>query len=119
MSYTFAVIVKTPSGDERWGNLATALDVYRVVDEKTQENHYRETVIRLPWDDLLTLRTEVFHVGEILILNEDGREVGYPGRKPRKWHVEVEEFDDLEKAIARSKEVFEESLRSQAAKDDA
>ncbi len=41
-----------------------------------------------------------FETGELLILTRDGREVGYPQRKPSKWRgIEYSIFDDLETAI--------------------
>ena len=48
----------------------------------------------------------VFEEGEILIVDESGREVAGLRRKPSKWYVEYEEFEDLEKAIERAKEVI-------------
>lgn len=54
---------------------------------------------------LLGLRCPVFTVGEILILDASGREVGGRGRKPSKWDVEVEYFDDLGAAVRRAREV--------------
>lgn len=41
----------------------------------------------------------VFTLGEILILDENGREYGGHGRKPSKWFVEVTEVKSLEDAI--------------------
>lgn len=54
---------------------------------------------------LMVLRTPVFHVGEILIVDRDGREVSYPGRKSSKWDVTSEFFDDCQAAVVRSQEV--------------
>lgn len=53
----------------------------------------------------LSMRTPVFCVGEILILDGDGREVAGRGRKPSKWDVDVEHFDSLEDAVERAKEL--------------
>lgn len=51
----------------------------------------------------------VFELGEILILNDLGREITGRGRKPSKWEVEYETFpattDGLTKAILRAQEV--------------
>jgi len=55
----------------------------------------------------ISLRTPVFSVGEILILGPDGREIGSPGRKPSKWGVTCEHFDDLDTAVARALEVMD------------
>lgn len=110
MSHSFAVVVRAGSD---WGNLATALDVYVEDDEAHRFRPLAEVSVEFA----LRLRTEVFHVGEILIMDTaTGREFGYPQRKPDKWNVEIEEFGhDLDAAIARSVEVWEASLRSQAA----
>jgi hypothetical protein len=51
----------------------------------------------------LNLRAPVFTVGEILVLNKDGRDA--LGRAPGKWEVELEHFDDIESADRRSREV--------------
>jgi hypothetical protein len=47
----------------------------------------------------------VFELGEVVIVNESGREVVGHGRKADKWDVGYEEFDDIEQAIARAIEV--------------
>lgn len=61
---------------------------------------------------------QVFHVGEILILNDGGREVCYPGRKPSKWHVRVEEFTNLDQAIQRANKVFDDAILEARSKMD-
>ena len=45
------------------------------------------------------IRKPAFEKGEILIVDEHGREVGPFGRKPWKWQVRYREFDDLEEAV--------------------
>jgi hypothetical protein len=47
----------------------------------------------------------VFHPGEILLLGSDDREIIYPGRKPSKWDVEIEECDTLDEAVALSRRI--------------
>lgn len=59
------------------------------------------------------VKVPVFHVGELLIVDSIyKREVAYPGRKASKWPVKYEIFpiDQLFKAIARAREVFEKTL---------
>jgi hypothetical protein len=119
MSLSFAVVTKTPTGKEVTGNLAATLDIYQVVQNRTKENDYTEGIEQIPFPVALRLRQPVFHVGEILILDESGREIGYPGRKPGKWDVEIEEFFYLDQAVVRAREVFEASLRSEAAADES
>lgn len=43
--------------------------------------------------------TQVFELGEIVIVNDYGREIVGKGRKPDKWWVEFKEFDKIEDAI--------------------
>jgi len=47
----------------------------------------------------LSIRVKNFELGEILILDDYGREIGGRGRKPSKWFVEHKEFDSLDEAI--------------------
>lgn len=113
MSYLFAVVTKVATGRDVWQNLATELDLYRSTGPGPEEV---EPLVPLV---ALELLRPVFHVGEILILDSShGREVDYPGRKPSKWGVETEEFEDLDDAVRRGHEVFEELLRQGAAQDD-
>ena len=53
------------------------------------------------------IRMPVFHIGEILFLNDSGREVIGRGRKPCKWAVTCEEFETVEEAIKKAMEVTE------------
>ena len=105
MSAHFAVITEVPDpsvgGD---GNLAMALEIY--VDP--QFNPGSDKVV--PLGDFLgnpgiALRSSVFALGEIIPVDSDGREFGGIGRKPAKWFVGVDYFDDLEDAISRSRDV--------------
>lgn len=54
---------------------------------------------------LITVRTPVFSVGELLILNKWGREVCGAGRKPSKWHIGYEVYEDFADALLRAQEV--------------
>lgn len=56
-------------------------------------------------------KREVFQVGEVLILNDYGREIPYPGRKPSKWFVDYELYDDLDVALERARDVFENTTK--------
>lgn len=94
------------------GNLASAMDLYQQVEEGSEENGWLGRYERVNIMAAMHLRTPVFEVGEILILNESGREYGFPGRKPSKWDVDCEEFTDFQEAVKRSEEVFDESLEA-------
>ena len=96
----FLVITKVGEG-----TLASVLgDLYR----QTNPNGF--DYIRVSFTEAMNYYTPVFHVGEVVVCNESGREVWYPGRKPDKWDVEYEVFYDIEKAIERAREVFESHL---------
>ena len=60
----------------------------------------------------LALRVPVFTIGEMFPINDDGREVTGKRRKPSKWSVEYEVFDDPETAIQRANEVINNMLES-------
>lgn len=54
----------------------------------------------------LNYGTPVFECGELLLINEHGREICGAGRKPDKWAVDYETFPfaELEIAIKRARE---------------
>lgn len=60
----------------------------------------------IPKEDWLMTKVKknVFQIGELLIVNEYGRE-GEFGRKPDKWFVEYREFDDPIKAMRFSNKI--------------
>ena len=91
MRYKFCVITEVPDPEKSDGNLAMAI-VYSLPQE------IRGLVA-------LKGRQEVFTLGEILVLDDSGREVSGHGRKPIKWYVETETFEDIEDAIQKSIEV--------------
>lgn len=64
---------------------------------------------------LLNLRKPVFEVGEIMFLDEGGRELNGIGRKPDKWNVEVESVDSVEAAVMLSLQITEQ--REQEARE--
>lgn len=45
-------------------------------------------------------RVPVFILGEVLLLDENGREMFGKGRKPSKWDVDCQEFDSIDQALA-------------------
>ena len=141
--YTYCVITKVPDNSKEGGNLATAMfatdkypdsDLYLVNDSY----HWRDgkeieadrTPHAITYDDMqkvlkgksnsmsLDFRVQVFELGELLILDApDGREVAGKQRAPRKWYVEYEEFDDIEDAIKRSREVLDAEFEEWKAKN--
>ena len=100
MSYTFAVITKVPKvreGNEYDQILVEGYDK----DNEEVIYHYPKENKRYSMFDtkFVNAKLPVFHLGEILILDHTGREVAGMCRKPSKWSVEVEEFNDLQEAI--------------------
>lgn len=64
------------------------------------------TSLDLTKKQLVLCNTPVFSLGEILILDSEyGRSIP-DGRKPSKWFVSYECFENLEDAVKRSKEVY-------------
>lgn len=104
---TYAVVTKAEVGR---GNLALAMPLF--LDPQAKGGSYSDDPIPLrealgnPMIEMY-IQTQVFHVGEVLILGPDGREYGYPGRKPSKWSIEIEKFETLDAAITRAHEVME------------
>lgn len=121
--FFFGVITRAPEGDP--DNLASVFDLWRVVEDRSAANGWTERVEPVIEDGfrglatLMQLREPVFRVGELLVLDSTGREVSYPGRKPDKWNVDCEIFTDLDRAVTRAREVFLESMREGAAKDES
>jgi hypothetical protein len=104
----FAVITKVPSKGVP-GNLALSDEIFVQTEPPSEKNEFEgkhkplQEVIGVA---VLMLRKPVFHLGEILILDANGREFGYPGRKPSKWLVTYEEFKTVQEAIVRAGEVL-------------
>jgi hypothetical protein len=92
----FAVVTRVCE-PETGGNLAAAFELYSDNPEKQYGDDGKFSPI--PLQLALVMRAPVFHVGEILILDDSGREISYPGRKPSKWDVEVHSCETLEEAI--------------------
>lgn len=99
----FGVITKVPETGER-GNLATALGRLFVDPQHSGGS----------WDDppeqnlalSLACLVPVFQLGELLVIGSDDRDQFT--RKPSKWSVTCEYFDDIEEAVIRVKEVTNE-----------
>ena len=107
MSYTFAVITKVPKVRE--GN-----EYDHILVEGWDEAN-EEVIYHLPKEDekysmvetkYVNVKLPVFYLGEVLILNEHGREVAGMQRKPGKWSVSVEEFYSLEEAIECAQKIL-------------
>jgi len=104
---TYAVVTRVPQYDQETGvmpagNLAAAIGVYTQTAEPDASNGYLgrfELDPQMALTLMLTCRMEVFTLGEILVLGEDGREISGRGRKPSKWDVTIESFNTIEAAV--------------------
>lgn len=65
-----------------------------------------EATIDLTKRQIVLCNTPVFRWGEIMIIGDCDRTIP-DGRKPSKWDVGCEYFNDIEDAIKRAKEVVE------------
>lgn len=95
----FGVVVSVPEGEEVAGNLAVPTSGVWVARDPRDPMRVEPVGPHM----LLALRVPVFAMGEILVLDESGREIAGPMRKPSKWSVGVELFDTIELAVARAK----------------
>ena len=107
MNYEFYVITHTPDLFKD-GNLADEFG-YTYTDVESGDKFI---VVGTP-SSFIThdnpsceIKVTVFEVGEIVICDCSGREVCYPGRKPSKWDVEYEVFDNLDDAVKRAQELL-------------
>ncbi len=101
----YAVITDT-SSPLKLGNMATGFGQVFV----TFDGHMTYEPLGM---EAMNFGVEVFHRGEILILDIDGREVAGRGRKPSKWDVEVETFQVLEEAIECAHEVVRRKVKTE------
>lgn len=76
--------------------------IYQVVTQISPE----DVVMVLDMKGNIVRDMPVFTLGEILICDENGRELDGIQRKAGKWYVEVEEFDNIDKAIKKAREVL-------------
>ncbi len=103
----FTVVTEVPEPEEGT-NMASVMGLYEVAPE-SEDNPYGLKVRALSGQQamgiMLKLRRPVFILGEILLLDSFGREYAGQGRKPDKWEVKTETFDNIKDAIARAQEV--------------
>lgn len=66
----------------------------------------RDTTIDLTKEQMVFCNVPVFKVGEILIMDSNDRTIP-DGRKPDRWDVKYEIFDDANSAAKRAKEVYD------------
>ena len=88
------IIVSPPDFDEKM-----FADAIRARDEGI-------TTIDLTKKQILMCNTPVFRLGEIMVIDLKNDRTVPDGRKPCKWDVECEYFDNIQDAVARSIEVY-------------
>ena len=103
----FQVITEIPEGDEISGNLALPwIPYYQQVETESEANDYKGKYEKVNFGAaFLNLRQPVFRLGEIIIVDGDGRELVCDQRKASKWGVGWETFGSIEDAVYRSREV--------------
>ena len=98
------VITEIPE-PESGHNMAAAFGLYEVDSDDEHGIKVRKLSPSARMALMLEFRVEVFTLGEILIVDDSGREYAGKGRKPSKWGVGFEYFDDLDAATAKAIEV--------------
>lgn len=97
----FGVITKVPDESYDDGNMYDELvEPWRIRLDLLPKKQF----LNLP-TDAFCIRMRNFEIGEIMVLSDYGREISGKGRKPGKWNVTCEEFDDIQTGIRRSVEV--------------
>ena len=99
------VITKIPDLDKSDGNLADDILVKGVNDGEVCYFPYKRGGRTREY---IEIKVQVFELGEIIIVNDIGREIGGIERKADKWNVEYKEFHlkDIEKAIRLSEQLM-------------
>lgn len=100
-----AVVTRVGAAEEG-GNLAVAMDLWQqdaLPSRMDPLGTWRPVEVMVQ----LAMRTRVFIPGEILILDDGGREVAGRGRAPGKWDVTLEYVDSLEAAAERAAKVLD------------
>jgi len=120
---SFAVITRVPDDDGNYacGELLINPDGRKHVvgsnilvnpphfDEKLfveALNREKQSLVDLNKKQMLMCNVPVFTLGEILVIGTNGRTIP-DGRKPSKWDVNCEYFNDIEDAVKRAIEVCE------------
>ena len=103
------VITKIPDPKKQGGNLCDeqfVLDIDKMNKDVRLRPFGKDEDGRIVTH--LPVKLEVFHLGEIIIVDEKGREIGGWFRKAEKWHIEYKEFEmqDMEKAIKLSRKIM-------------
>jgi len=106
-NYSCSEALINPNGEKHvvGSNIIVSPNMTYELFTKALEN--RDTkIIDLSVEQVIFCSIPVFSLGEILIMDSHDRTIP-DGRKPSKWSVTYETFNDIEKAIKRAREVVE------------
>ncbi len=98
---SYAVITKVPGKYEEGNEYDRFVEAS---DIRTDMSYPKGKCIHFP--ESFIIKDTVFELGEIMVLNEYGREISGRQRKPGKWYVDYKEFDDIKKAIRCARDVM-------------
>jgi len=57
------------------------------------------------------VKRPIFHIGEVLVIDEHNIEITPPWRKPYRWAVKYEVYDNIEDAIKRSQQILNDTKK--------
>ena len=104
------VITKIPDVDDNDGNLSDEMfvaDICKTNETPMFRPYNNGMLVQNRLNFKIPVKLEVFHLGEIIIVDDTEREIGGWFRKASKWHVSYKLFEpkNLDKAVALSNKV--------------
>ena len=106
-NYSCSEALINPNGEKHivGSNIIVSPNMTSELFTKAFENSDTK-IIDLSVEQVIFCSIPVFSIGEILIMDSNDRTIP-DGRKPSKWSVTYETFNDIEKAIKRAREVVD------------
>lgn len=113
----YLVVTKVPSLPFTAGNMAMTVDVYESsYDTEADERGEPKFVSHIgQWraDIDTVLHSPVFFLGELIVIDADrGWEIVGKGRKPYRWDIEYEEFEEIEDAVRLAMQIRSDMIRA-------
>lgn len=102
------VITKIPDVDKHDGNLCSEILVADIINDRPIFRPFRNLEnVKNKINNKIQVKLEVFSLGEIIIINSGGREIGGIERNADKWFVSYKEFElsDIDKAVKLSRKL--------------
>jgi hypothetical protein len=112
-NYACDVIYINPNGKEHVAGANIIVNPPRIPNyddmfaNSLHSDRYKDTIIDLTKEQLFTCNSPVFSLGEILIMDPSNDRSVPEGKKPDKWDVSYECFDDILEAVECSKKAFD------------